>query len=136
MFFNYFGTFFGTKFNNSPIQSLIILWINQLVFLIGKSTFKFKKVWSSFKSNNTIGKDLSMLIWQSLWPVALGYQCSLSHALNKVLGDWSTVTVRVWGKIVTGPMRGLGEKCLFGWVARFEILCDNQQVLMLYTHEK
>ena len=62
-----------------------------------------------------------MLIWQSLWPVALGYQCSLSHAFSNMLGDWSTVTVCVWGTIVTGPMRGLEAKCLFGWVAGFEI---------------
>ena len=64
-----------------------------------------------------------------------------------MLGDWSTVTLCVWGKIVTGPMRWLEEKCLFEWVAGFEffvnylmdkihILCDNQQVWMLYTHEK
>ena len=57
-----------------------------------------------------------MLILAKLWPVALGYQCSLSHALSNMLGDWSTVTVCVWGKIVTGPMRGLEEKCLFGRV--------------------
>ena len=49
---------------------------------------------------------------------------------------------------VTGPMRGLEEKFLFGWVAGFyfvvvnylmdkiNILCDNQQIWMLYTHEK
>ena len=64
-----------------------------------------------------------------------------------MLGDWSTVTVCVWGKIVTGPMRGLEEKCLFGWVAGFDFLCVNylmdkinilcdKQVWMLYTHEK
>ena len=72
--------------------------------------------------------------------------CSLSHALSNMLGDWSTVTVCVWGKIVTGSMRRLEEKCLFEWVAGFDffcnvnylmdkinILCDNQQVLMLYA---
>ena len=69
-----------------------------------------------------------------------------------MLGDWSTITLCVWGKIVTGPMRGLENRArrknayLGGLLDliifvnylmdKIYIFCDNQQVWMLYTHEK